>query len=105
MYRKVTTAHSAQLRCLHQICGMTGKELCALFPRYTRTTVYRHMKLAIAEDEEVDKRKSNKGRPPKLSARHKRHVLRQIPKLRISDGHFTSKAIQHGASIDFSCNR
>ena len=104
MYTKVTLMHSAQMRCIHQISGLSGAEVCALFKQYPKSTVYRHMKKSLAA-EEVDRRHENRGRPKKLSERDRRNVARQVPKLRKAIGHFTSKAVEYGAGIDFASNR
>ena len=69
------------LRYLHQDGGKSGKELVKRYPQYTRTSIYRHMKLPIGDCTE-DKRHNNCGAPKKLTVRDERNILRQIPLLR-----------------------
>ena len=89
---KVTLQDSADI-VAHYKVGIRGKELLKLFPQYSKSTVYEHAKRKVGESR-IDKRHGNKGRPPKLDARDKRLILRQIPILRKEYGSFTSKRVQ-----------
>ena len=54
----------------------------------------------INADIVIDKRKQNKGRPPKFSERDRRNILRQAEILRNDYGYFTSKRLKVFAGID-----
>ncbi len=43
------------------------------------------------QDDPKDMRRENKGRPSKLTPHDKRQILRSVPKLRQTDGSFTSR--------------
>ena len=66
---------------------------------YFRASIYRHAKKPIGSSV-VDKRKQNPGRPPKLSERDKRSILRQVEVLRDSIGHFTSRHVRVSAGVE-----
>ena len=85
---------SVYLRYLHQHGGLKGKELTDRFPQYSARSIHRHASLPVGAAA-TDKRKHNKGRPPKLTARDKRHIEAAIHHLRRSEqGVFTSRHIQ-----------
>ena len=90
---RVTERHSAEIAALYQKAGVSGANLLELFPQYSKATIYRHAKKTIGQDVPCDKRKHNKGRPSKLTPKDKRRILRSVPKLRITDGSFTSPRI------------
>ena len=78
---KVSVEHSRQIRCLYRVCGVSGKKLLQMFSHYCKTAIYNHAKRPIGEENEFDKRKLNKGRPPKVTIHDKRRILRTIPNL------------------------
>lgn len=88
--KKVTLAHSAEMTALKQ-CGMKVADIYKKFPQYSRSTVYRHSN-GLLGGGQSDRRKSNKGRPKKLSERDERKILRAIPQLR-EQGNFSSRRI------------
>jgi len=98
-YQQVTTRHSAEMAALHQNAGVKTKRLCELFPQYSRRNIYRHASRPIAEDCPLDLRKKNSGRPPKLTEKDKRNILRAVQKLRVSCGYFTSGKIKVEANL------
>ena len=67
------------------------------FPRYSRATVFRHVKRPIKR--EFDKRKNNPGRPRKLTERDERNLIRHIHRLRHSIGPFTLRKLALEAGI------
>ena len=73
--------------------GVKGQALLNKFKKYSKASTYRYTKKTIGSTA-IDKRKSNPGRPPKLNARDKRAILRQVEVLRSSVGHFTSKHVR-----------
>ena len=92
-WKKVSVRHSAEIAALHQKAGLKIKELVNLFPQYSQRSIYRHSRREIGEEEPEDKRKKNKGRPPILTVRDKRRILRAIPILRQKEGWFTAKRL------------
>ena len=73
---KVSVEHYQQIRCLYQVCGVSGKKLLQMFPKYCKAAKYNHAKRPIGDKNEFDKRKLKKGRPPKVSIHDKRRILR-----------------------------
>ena len=102
---KVKLEHSMQMRCLYQISNVRGRKLLELFPQYSKAIIYRHVKKSINLESPFDKRKLNKGRPPKLSTKDKRKVLRTIKYLREEVGSFTSKRVQIESGVTHVCNK
>ena len=41
---KVSVEHSQQIRCLYQVCGVSGKKLLQMFPQYCKAAIYNHAK-------------------------------------------------------------
>ena len=78
--------------------GVKAQALLNKFKKCSKASTYRHTKKTIGSTA-IDKRKSNPGRPPKLNARDKRAILRQVEVLRSSVGHFTSKHVRIQAGI------
>ena len=68
------------------------------YKKYSKATICRHMKKPI-DDIIIDKRRNNKGRPPKLTARDKRNILRQVEILRRDYGYFTTKRLKVFAGV------
>ena len=63
---------------LHQDAGKTYSEISKMrsYWKYSKATICRHIKKNIG-DLVVDLGKNNQGRPPKLSVRQNRNILRQ----------------------------
>ena len=102
---KVSVEHSQQIRCLYQVCGVSGKKLLQMFPQYCKAAIYNHAKRPIGDENEFDKRKLNKGRPPKVTIHDKRRILRTVPNLRRTVGSFTSNRVQVESGMMHVCNR
>ena len=102
---RVPLQFSIHWRYLHQDLGKKWYEIQRLpaYRKISKATVCRHMNKAIG-DIVIDKRKNNKGRPPKLSERDRRNILRQAEILRNDYGYFTSKRLKvfAGISADIS---
>ena len=96
---KIPIEISFHLRYLYQDLGIKGKELCHKYKQFSKASIYRHAKKPIGSSV-VDKRKQNPGRPPKLSERDKRSILRQVEVLRDSVGHFTSRHVRVSAGVE-----
>eukprot|EP00794_Sanderia_malayensis_P001028 gene1028-biopygen266 len=96
---KVTVQHSAEIAALYQKTGVSGRKLLEMYPQYSKATVYRHTRKPL-NGKCHDARKQNKGRPPKLTGKDMRHVLRTIPKLREREGSFTSRRVAVEAGVE-----
>ena len=101
---KVSVEHSQQMRYLHQVCGVSGEKLLQMFPQYCKAAIYNDAKRTIGDENELDKRKLNKGRPPKVTIHDKRRILRTLPNLRRTVGLFTSKRVQIESEMMHVCN-
>ena len=95
---KIPCDVSVYLRYLHQDLAIKGQALLSRFSEYSKASIYRHANKPIGSPV-IDKRHNNPGRPPRLSARGKRAILRQVEVLRDTVGHFTSKRVRMSAGI------
>ena len=102
---KVSIEHSAQIRVLYQCASVRGKKLYEMFPQYSKSSICVHMKKPIGGEPVFDKRKLNQGRPQKLSEKENRRVGRTVPRLRASDGSFSSPRIQVVSGTEHVDNR
>ena len=98
--KKIPLHVSIHLRYLYQDRGVRGKQLLQKYPMYSRTSIYRHAKKPITAEPVDDNRHRNKGRPSKVSARDKRAIFKEIPRLRESVGSFTCKRIRIAAGVE-----
>jgi len=96
---KVTVRDSADMASLHQKANVKVKEISVMFPQYSTATIYRHCKRHIGKDVPIDRRKFNRGRPSILKERDRRAIARVIPKLRKTEGSFTSPRIAVEAGL------
>jgi len=101
----ITLEHSCMIRTVYQLCGVKGKRLLDMFPQYSKARIYVHAKKPLNGDTCVDKRKHNKGRPRKISARDERLIIRNLFTLRETRGSFTSSKIQVESSLSHLSNR
>ncbi len=101
--QRVPLSVSVHWRYLHQDKKKTWREISSVkgYSKYSKATICRHMKRPIA-DTVIDKRKDNKGRPQKLTARDKRNILRQVEILRRDYGYFTTKRLKVFAGVSTS---
>ena len=88
----VSLGVSIHWRYLHQDGGFKWYEIVNLrdYRKYSKATICCHMSRPIHFEVE-DLRKFNKGRPPKLSVRDERKIIRESEKLWNKYGHFTSR--------------
>ena len=86
----VTIQHSVEIATLYQTGGVSGANLLKMFPQYSKAMIHRHAKKPVNRANH-DARKKNKGHPAKLTNQDRRQILRCIPKLRKSEGSFTSR--------------
>ena len=77
---KVPLRISLCMAILHQENGVPIKDIVRKYPRYSKSSIYRHCKYSLTYVA-YDKRKDNKGRPPILSARDERKLIRELYKL------------------------
>ena len=94
-----TVRHSVEMAILHQQASIKISSIVKQFKQYNPATVYRHCKKPFAQNPPIDKRKFNRGRPSKLTPQDKRSILRAVPKLRQSDGSFTSPRVAMEAGV------
>ena len=73
--RTVPIEFSIHWRHLHQDFGKTWREISGLYTykNFSKATICRHMKKLLGEVE-IDKRKFNKGRPPKITKGQEKHL-------------------------------
>ena len=45
----VSVQHSQQIRCLYQVCGVSGRKLLQMFPQYCKAVISNHAKRPISE--------------------------------------------------------
>ena len=57
-----------------------------MFSQYCKAAIYNHAKRPIGDKNEIDKRKLNNKRPPKVTIHDKRRILRTVPNLRRTVG-------------------
>ena len=81
-------------------CGMEKQQIHKKFPMYSSATIYRHTKKGLGAEVIINKRKSYPGRPPKLTDRDIRKILRAIPQLREREGSFSSKRVAIHAGLE-----
>ena len=96
--QKVSTRASMYMRFLHQEAGVTVKEIKRRFPQYKVRSIYRHAKSKQTLDP-TDQRKTNKGRPRKLTVRDERAMIRAVHRLRKETSSFTAKRAQEEAQL------
>ena len=90
---------SVYMRYLYQDKGVRGKKLLKAFPKYSKATIYRHIKLPVGDTNSFDKRKQNNGRPRKLTARDERNLVRELKKCRTTTGSFSASRLRTAAHI------
>ena len=97
--KPVPVKTSLYMRYLFQEKGVRGSQLLQAFPKYSKATIYRHVKLPIDDCERHDKRKYNKGRPRKLTVREERNLVREFRKLRATIGSFSASRLRTATGI------
>ena len=95
---KVTERESLYMRLQYQELKMSIPQIRKQFPRYSRATIYRHVKRTL--EDKADKRKFNKGRPSKVTDHDRRQILRKVPQLRKEIGTFTVKRLRLEAGVE-----
>ena len=95
----VTVRHSVEMASLRQQAGIKISSIVNQFKQYSPATVYRHCKKFFAQNPPIDKRKFNRGQLSKLTPQNKRSILLAVPKLRLSDGSFTSPQVAMEAGV------
>ena len=104
--QEVSLEHSAQIRAVYQLSNIRGSSLLKMFPQYSKSVIYKHVKKSLNGDAILDKRKENKGRPTKLSLQDKRRsIARSLKSLREKEGSFTSKRIQLDSGVNHVTSR
>ena len=96
--KKISNTFSIYLRFLHQESGWSKAALAKRYPEYARRSICRHASKSV-EEETVDKRKKNPGRPKKLNEREERLVMNTMKKLRNDTASFTAKKIHDESNL------
>ena len=99
VYHRIPLAVSLVLRYLHQKQGESLAGLMEIYPQYSKTTLFRHMKLPMASTEQECQRHNKGGRPRTLTDRDKRKIVNALLKLRETEGNFNSTDIRREAGI------
>ena len=73
-YQKVTANVSAEIKIMYQVHKIRGQKLLEKFPGISKANIYKHARRPIGTDF-VDKRKTNSGRPSKITAEFKRRYV------------------------------
>ena len=94
-----------KVRCLYDVCGVFGRKLLQMFPQYCKAVLYNKAKRSIGDENVFDKRKLNKGKPPKVTIHNKRRILRAVSNLQRTVGLFTLKCVQVESGMMHVCNR
>ena len=95
----VNVRHSVEMASLHQQTGIKISSIVKQLKQYSPATVYRHCKKPFTQTSPIDKHRFNRGRPSKLTPQDKHSILRSVPKLRQSDGSFTSPRVAMEAGV------
>ena len=97
--QKISYEASIMLRTMHQVNKISCYRLVQMFgEKYAERSIYRHAKKPL-DDDTVDKRVNNKGRPRKLTLRQERNIIRTLMKLRKEEKGFTSLKISQMAGL------
>ena len=81
MKLKIPQEISIYMRYLHQRGGMKISDIVKQYTQFAERSIYRHCKKEVNLGEMEDRRKYNKGRPPKLNSRDERKIIQEIPRL------------------------
>ena len=101
--KRVSPRLSAYLYFLHTVNGVPVRRLAKQYPQFSLTTIFRHATKAIQPL--VSPNMKRPGRPPKITDRDKRKLVRTLISMRNADGRCTSKAIQVNAGLSAVANR
>ena len=96
---KITNEMSLYLKFLHQEGNIICKELLRRYSQYAVRSIYRHAKKEISVKMPIDVRKTNKGRPPKMTKHDERLLLRTIKRLRNANTSFNVQILQNEAGL------
>ena len=104
--KKVDPTHGVKIQLMYQLMNIRGKNLIDKWKHlYSRSAIYEWAAKPFNGNVLEDKRKHNSGRPPKLTQRDERNILRSIPRLRRTKGHFTSFDVQNECGLTHLNNR
>ena len=101
--KKVSVEHSQQIRCLYQVCRVSGRKLLKMFSQCCEAAICNHVR-PTGEENMFDKRKLNKGKLPKVTIHDKRRILRTVPNLRRTLDSFTSRSVKVESGMMHVCN-
>ena len=88
------------MRYLHQHGGMKFSHIVKQYTQFAERSIYRHCKKEVNPGLMQDRRKYNKGRPPKQNSRDERKIIREIPRLGEQFGDsFTVKRVKYVSGL------
>ena len=91
---------------LHQHGGMKISHIVKQYTQFSERSIYRHCKKEVNPGDVQDRRKCNKGRPPKLNSRDERKIIRKLPRLREQfRDTFTAKRVKYKSGLTDVCER
>ena len=104
-WNKVPLKTSMHIRILYQEYGWKIRDIKKRYPDLPYSTVSYHAKSTREEDEMIDRRKNNKGRPRKLSQRDLRVLKKKVVELRtFDDPNFTASKLATVSGMDKKCS-
>ena len=103
-WKKVPLKTSMHIRVLHQDFGYKISKIKEKYPKIPTRTINYHAKIPT-NDEIVDRRHTNKGRPKKLSERDCRHIKNTVINLRKRDTpNFSAVKLQNLCGLQRQCS-
>ena len=101
--QRVSTELSTYLKFLHQEQGISVRQLSKRYPQFGLSTIWRHASSKINMHPKSKCIRS--GRPPKITVRDERLIMRTFLAAREANGNVTSKRVGLGAGITHVHNR
>ena len=92
------------MRACFQMAGLWGKQLEKQFPKYGRSTIYKHVNMPINDITPHDKGRRSTGRAKKINFRDKSILRRTLLTLCKNVGHFTSRCVHLESGLDHASN-
>ena len=97
---KIPQETSIYMRYLRQHGGMKISHIVKQYTQFAERNICRHCKKEVNPGLMQDRRKYNKGRPPKLNGRDERKIIREIPRLREQFGDtFAAKRVKYMSGL------
>jgi len=101
---RVPVQHSAEMAALHQKANVEIRKLQAMFPQYSRATIYRHARKPFGAEPPATVYK-RRGRPRKLNPADEEQLVNALIELREAEGSFSSPRVATKAALTTVSNR